>query len=340
MHTLNLSEAKIQQLNYERYYYPCALVQKRMHSVYLIANNFQHKSVAEILDRHPNTITHDIKRYKLEGIEGLKRVNYGTNKSELDTHESSIKEIFELKPPKSVNEARERIKDLTGIERCPTQIHAFLKRIGMKYLKTGHVPAKADREKQKQWLKDDLNPVLDKAKQSKAHVLFLDAAHFVLGPFLCCVWCFQRIFIKSPAGRKRINVLGAINALTQEIHFMSNQTYINANTIVEFLYQLRIYYFDGKPIYIILDNARYQHCYLVRSIAGLINIHLVFLPTYSPNLNIIERLWKFVKKKCLYAKYYESFELFKKAILTTMKKTNTEYQSEIKSLMTLNFQLF
>lgn len=82
MHTLHLSEAEIQQLNYERFRYPCSLVQKRLHVVYLKGKfDYQHQEIAKIVGRHPNTITTDIKRYLSNGIEGLTRVNYGTNKS-------------------------------------------------------------------------------------------------------------------------------------------------------------------------------------------------------------------------------------------------------------------
>ena len=85
-------------------------------------------------------------------------------------------------------------------------------------------------------------------------------------------------------------MLAAVNAITQEINLFTNEQYINAEVIVRFLYQVRIYYFDMKPIYIILDNARYQHCDLVRYTAWTLGIKLVFLPPYSPNLNVIERL--------------------------------------------------
>ena len=217
-----------------------------------------------------------------------------------------------------------------------------MKRMGLKRYKTGHIPAKADRAKQEQWLDTTLNPVIEKAKQGEVHLLFMDAAHFVLAPFLCFLWSFSRVFIKAPAGRKRINVLGAVNAITKKVCFNTQTTNIDAPTIVDFLHQLRIYYYDMKPIYIVLDNARYQHCQLVRYVAWQFNIHLLFLPSYSPNLNIIERLWKFVKKKCLYAKYYQTFDDFKAAIILTMKKVNhdIQYQNELKSLLTLKFQLF
>ena len=203
---------------------------------------------------------------------------YAPCKSDLEQHAVSLKTLFEKHPPTSVKEARQRIQELTGIERSPTQVRAFMKRIGMKYIKTGHIPAKADTEKQKQWIEQKFEPALELAKQGLAHVLFMDAAHFVLAPFLCCLWCFKRVFIKAPAGRKRLNVLGAVNALTQEVYFITNQTRINALVIVDFLHQLRIYYADMKPIYIVLDNARYQHCQLVKYIAWQFNIHLIFLP--------------------------------------------------------------
>jgi len=343
MYTLNCSEAEIQELNYERYYYPSAIVQKRFHVIYLRATTkLSNKKIGLLLDRHPNTITKDIKCYLREGIKGLKTVKYGTNTSELFKHKTSIEAIFEASPPMTIKEARHRIKELTGIDRSLSQIRNFMKRIGLKRYKTGHIPAKADRAKQELWLETKLNPILEKAKVGEVHLLFMDAAHFVLAPFLCFLWSFKRLFIKAPAGRKRLNVLGAVNAITKNIYFSSNSTTINAAVIADFLHQLRIYYYDMKPIYIVLDNARYQHCQFIRYVAWQFNIHLLFLPPYSPNLNIIERLWKFVKKKALYAKYYPSFEEFKNAILLTLNKANKHlpYQLELKSLLNLKFQLF
>lgn len=340
---LQVSEAILAELNYERYNYPSPLVQKRMHTVYLKgAFNYPHQEIAAIVGRHPNTVTKDLKCFQSKGIEGLKEVNYGTNVSEMDKHSTTLEAYFKKHPPMSVAEVKHRITELTGIQRSPTQVRAFMKRIGLKRLKTGQIPAKANTEQQQQWLKSQYEPALELAKKGQAHLVFMDAAHFVLAPFLCFLWCFQRVFIKAPAGRNRLNVLGAVNALTKKIHYTTNITKVNAQTIIEFLHQLRIYYFDMKPIYIVLDNARYQHCQLVRYIAWQLNIHLIFLPPYSPNLNIIERLWKFVKKKCLYAKYYQTFQDFQKAICQTLHKANSDskYINEIDTLLNLKFQLF
>ena len=131
--------------------------------------------------------------------------------------------------------------------------------------------------------------------------------------FLGYLWCFERIFVRGPSGRKRWNVLGAFNAVTGQLTSVANDGYINATTVCELLRKLSVQY-AGRRITIVLDNARYQHCKLVEGLAAELGITLRFLPSYSPNLNLIERLWKFVKKKCLYNIYYETFDDFKAGI--------------------------
>ncbi len=93
------------------------------------------------------------------------------------------------------------------------------------------------------------------------------------------------------------------------------------------------------PITLFLDNARYQKCQLVMTTAASLHIELCFLPT-SPNLNLIERLWRFVKKECLYSTYYPSFEPFKAAIVNCLNNAHTKHKPALNTLLTLCFQLF
>ena len=167
-----------------------------------------------------------------------------------------------------------------------------------------------------------MQPRLDQAAAGLRTVFFVDAAHFVLAPFLGFLWSFTRVFIKAPAGRKRFNVLGALNAVTHELIAVQNDTYINAQTVCDLL--VRIAKSAGEmPITLVLDNARYQKCPIVRELAEKLTIEFLYLPPYSPNLNLIERLWKFVKKKCLYSKYYTEFSDFKRAITDCLNQTHT-----------------
>lgn len=136
-----------------------------------------------------------------------------------------------------------------------------------------------------------------------------------------------------------MNVLGALNAVSKELVSVINETFVNAETVRELLKKLRCLHHD-IPITVVLDNAKYQRCYHVITYAKILNIELLFLPSYSPNLNLIERLWKFVKRKCLYSEYYDSFSSFKVAIIGCVSDLSTKYKDELQSLMTLNFQTF
>lgn len=161
----------------------------------------------------------------------------------------------------------------------------------------------------------------------------------MLAPFLGFLWSFTRVFIKAPCGRQRYNVLGALNAITLQLITVTNDTYINANSVCELLEKMAALALN-VPITLVLDNAKYQRCEAVFACAKRLNIELLFLPTYSPNLNLIERLWKFVKKKCLYSKYYDKFPAFKSAITHCLDKLETDHKKELTSLMTLKFQTF
>lgn len=170
-------------------------------------------------------------------------------------------------------------------------------------------------------------------------MFFADCAHFVLAPFLGYLWSACRLFVKAPSGRQRLNVLGALNAVSHELIMVINESYVNAQSVCDLLW--KIYRLNIQtPVTIVLDNARYQRCRLVLALAQQLGIELLFLPSYSPNLNLIERLWKFVKKQCLYSKYYDQFSSFRQAIMNCLSQTSSTYKNDLDSLLTLKFQTF
>jgi hypothetical protein len=146
----------------------------------------------------------------------------------------------------------------------------------------GHIPAKADTAKQQQWIKKDkLEPAIKEAQKGESQLLFMDAAQFILEPLVYALWCVTSLFIQASAGRNRINVLGVVNAITKEILTFNNTSYINAETIIAFFKKLKEHY-RGIPLKIVLDNARYQHCLLVETMAKSLGITLLFSPSCSP----------------------------------------------------------
>lgn len=338
--SIKFSQADLEKLSYERYAYPDPLIQKRLFSVYLKAvSSYSNPDIGFITGLHANTVSRWIKVYQSRGYEGLLCNHYGTNQSELEEHSGRILASLRRQPPRSAPEAAERIREMTGVKRSREQIRTFMKGHGLKFIKCGHLPAKADNEKQHRWADDELKPAIEAARKGKVHLLFLDAAHFMLQPFICCLWCVARLFIKAASGRHRINVLGAVHAITKQVVTLTNTTYITAETLIDFLRLLKKKFCD-KPIVIVLDNARYQHCQAVMAMAESLGIRLLFLPPYSPNLNLIERLWKFTKKQILYAKYYDKPQAFHQAIESFFDNINQAYHKELQSLLTLKFQFF
>ena len=96
----------------------------------------------------------------------------------------------------------------------------------------------------------------------------------------------------------------------------------------------------GRPITLVLDNARYQKCALVQELARSLGIELLYLPGYSPNLNLIERVWKFVKKQCLQSIEHGTYEAFTEAIDRCLAELATTHKQAMDSLLTHNFQTF
>jgi transposase len=133
--------------------------------------------------------------------------------------------------------------------------------------------------------------------------------------------------------------LGALEAHTLHLITVTNDCYINALSVCQLLLKLRLL-FPDDPLTVVLDNARYQRCRLVLDVATALEIELLFLPPYSPNLNLIERLWKFVKKECLTTQYYVAFDPFKKAITSCLAHTQDIHKDKLATLLTLKFQTF
>ena len=171
----------------------------------------------------------------------------------------------------------------------------IFKKNGIKRLKSGSLPAKADPAKQEEFYRATLRPLLEQAEDGDISLLFLDASHFVMGcDFLGCIYGRTRRFVRTFSGRKRFNVLGAMDYRSKKVLTVANDSYITASEVCELLRGIAAEYGE-KKVCLVLDNARYQKCKMVQQLAEQLHIQLLYIPPYSPNLNLIERLWKFVK---------------------------------------------
>jgi transposase len=334
---LDFSAKDQEALLYERYHHPHPRVQRKMESLWLKSHGLPHHLIATLTAVSENTLRSYFQDYRHGGIEQLKQLGYRGQVCLLTPHRQSLEDHFTNHPPTTAKEAAVEIEQVTGIKRSPTQVRAFLHRIGMQRRMTGILPSKANPEQQADFKTTQLEPRLLEAKMGTRAIFFVDASHFVFSAVMGMLWCFTRIWIKAASGRKRFNVLGALNAVTHELFTVTNDSYINAQTVCELLRKLAAFNL-GVPITLVLDNARYQRCALVQDLALSLHIELLFLPAYSPNLNLIERYWKFVKKKVLYAKHYSSFDDYCAAITSRIAQSTTTDKPALDTLLTLNFQ--
>ncbi len=333
---LSVSERAALRELHQNHIHP--VIRQRAHIILLRSENIPNDWISSIAGLCETTIVDYVHQYLEKGVGWVTTLNFRKPVSQLQSFDEEIKTYFEKNPVSTISQACKEVEKLTGVTVKNTQMRSFLKKLGIKWRKVGAIPAKVDIEAQQKFHDEQLQPRLEEARVGKRSVYFMDAAHFVMGAFLGFLWCVTRVFVRTPSGRQRFNVLGALNAITKKLEMVTNDSYITSIQVCELLKKLAKN--STLPITIVLDNARYQKCRLVMELAQQLGIELLFLPSYSPNLNLIERLWKLTKKECLNSKYYNNFALFSGAISTFLTTMGRTHKKQLDSLLMLKFQLF
>jgi len=215
------------------------------------------------------------------------------------------------------------------------------KKLQFTYKKTRLKPGKSPTEEVQlnfvKWYKSTLS----KAKENKLHVLFYDPVHQLHNTINGRCWQKKggqnTIILESNTGRKRITILGAINPINHQFTSLTLEGMVDKEVTKITLKNIRNTYDDGKEIIVIMDNAAYNRAYLVQDYAKELNITIKYLPPYCPNLNLVERVWKFLKKK-LKNKYIEKYDDFKLWINNFCKNFEI-YKPEIKKLIANDIQI-
>jgi transposase len=224
-----------------------------------------------------------------------------------------------------------------NITYTPSGITALLNRMGFVYKKPILVPCKANVEKQQEFVTQYKE--LKQNLKENDQIYFMDGVHPQHNTIATFGWIKKgkTKHLKTNNGRQRTNINGAINLQTKTVLYVEDEQ-INAQTMIALLVLILQEQKEGK-IHIILDNARYYHAQLVKNfLKEHPRIILHFMPPYSPNLNIIERLWKILKKKVVYNKFYLKFSDFREAILKFFEN-KIWMDVEFNNILTDNFQI-
>ena len=343
---LDLSQADIDTVNIIRKTHSNALIRQRIEVLRLVHLGYSRGEVARIVGCHRNTVRNYVKLYHRGGLEEVMRLNYQRIRHVLADKFDSVATTIEQAHCSTIKQVSGVLKKRFNYSAHREAVRNLLHRLGFRRRKLGTYPGKG--KDRKAWLEKQaafiikLNDLLDRAQQGHIDLGFTDAAHFVFGKFDAYTWQQQLHYRPSGHGRHRLNVYASYDAVGHHIFSMYGEGYVNAEFVVEYMEWLREKCYPDKrrPLHLVLDNARYQHCQLVKQTAHGLNIVLEFLPPYSPNLNLIERLWKYLKKQ-VGRQCYETKEEFHKAIVKLLKALGKmQHQQNIRPLMTFKFQRF
>ena len=307
-------------------------------AVVLLASGRTAEDVAEALLIDPNTVRNHFKRYRQGGLPGLLQLAYRGSIGELGEAELALLEAhLQLHLYLSAKDVAAWVEETFEVAYTVSGMTALLHRLGFVYKKPRLVPGKANREAQEAFLAQ--YEELKKNQGENDVILFMDAVHPQHNPVLGYGWIKrgETHEVPSNSGRRRLNINGAVDLERLEPTVRYDAT-IDASSTIALFDQLVLAYTYAACIYIICDNAGYYRSKAVQAYLQTSRIKLVFLPAYAPNLNLIERLWKFFKKQVLYNRYYETFGGFRAACEDFFNNPQ-RYKSELRSLLAENFTI-
>ena len=310
----------------------------RIHAIILLGTGYTLKKVKEVLFLNDETLRRYVENYRIGGIAGLLSDNRGGKGCSLT--DSQIKILcHELDSTIHLhtNSVIKFVKEKLGICYSASGTRDLLHRLDYVYKKPKLVPGNPDVEAQELFIEQYEAFML--SKPNDVEIVFADAAHPEHNAQAAYGWIKrgETRELKTNSGRKRLNLHGAINAETYEVTIIESET-VDSYSTINLLTAIESKYPAASAIKVILDNAKYHYSEAVRNYIAKSRIDLVFLPSYSPNLNLIERLWGFFKKKMLHNRYYKDIRVFRKACIKFFQ-TIDKYSSEISNFMTADFHI-
>jgi len=310
----------------------------RIKAIMLLDMGWDFYQVAKALFIDVSTVYQYLHTYQNEGLESLIKDDYKGGTSKLSKEqESQLKEHLEGRVYPDAKSIVKYIEETYGITYTAEGLVHLLHRLGFVYKKSKQVPGKADPKKQREF--KEIYQRIKEEKGPNDKIYFVDSTHPCHNSMPSYGWIPKGKIkeLLTNTGRKRININGAIDVSTLDFTYREDAT-INSDSTIGLLTQLEQRNPDAEKIYVIVDNARYNYSKKVKEYLQNSKIRLIFLPPYTPNLNLIERLWRFFHKKVLYNSYYSTFDRFKQACLNFFENIS-QYKDELNSLLTENFQI-
>jgi len=314
-------------------------VHRRMNALLLLDDGWAAERVADALFIDAETVREYRRLYRASGSAGVEKLRYEGSEPALTTDQLKALEA-ELDArlyttAKAICAFVERKFDVTY---TPHAMAKLLKRLGFVYKKPKCVPAKANEDAQRKFVEEVLGPLMSQANDNTP-LYFVDGTHPSYTAHAAHGWIRkgETRELKSNHGRTNININGALSWPGREfVHRQAGR--ITSTEMILLFEDLQARHRTASAIRVVLDNARYNHSKEVKAWLACddCRIELVYLPPYSPNLNLIERFWWLFKKSTIYNEYFPTFADFKAAIDSFFSNLG-DYHDAILSLITDNF---
>jgi transposase len=240
----------------------------------------------------------------------------------------------------NAEQVRTWVQETWDVDYSISGLKDLLRRIGASYHKVSGFFWKADIEEQRKFVRKHRRHKREAGPTTRRY--FVDACHPVWGVDLlypCWLLVGQRFYVGVGNGRKRLNILGAYSPDDHDyVDLRLTKENITGEQFVKLLEALLAKHPDTEKFLLYLDNARYYSKPCVKEwLKAHRQFRLVPLPAYSPNLNLIERLWKFLRKKAL-SRWHVTFEAMQAAVAEVLDRLG-EYRDELTTLMTERFAI-
>lgn len=294
-----------------------ALEHRRMNALLLLDDGWSCLRVAGALFLDERTVDEYLRLYRTEGASGIGALRYKGNPSGLlnEAQIAALKAHMAGRMFMTSAAVCAHVKQEFDRVYTPNAMTKLLKRIGFSYKKPKRFPAKADPAAQEIFLQETLEPLVAQASDDTP-LYFMDAVHAQHNSVPAYGWLLtgEDTPLRSNAGRARVSINGAFSLHDQAVVHRQDER-INGVSNAALLQAILDRHPAAKEIRVIADGAPCNHGPDVQAfLAENPRLKIIRLPTYSPNLNLVERLWLLFKKSVVYNKYHPTLKDFKAAI--------------------------
>jgi transposase len=314
-------------------------VHRRINVLLLLDDGWEPRRIAEALYLEEGTVAQHKRRYETQGREGIERLDYVGRIAALNAEQQEqLAKYVDAQVPLSAKEVCAYSERAFGISYTPNAMTKLLKRLGFVHKKPKCVPAKADERAQREFVAKTLLPLMQ-AADDDVPVYFVDATHPMYAGRPAHGWMRKGTTreLKSPHGRLRLNINGALCWHDRTILHREEEK-ITGAAMIDLFEDIAARHPTASAIWVVMDNATYNRSRALKAWLGREGCRItpIYLPSYAPNLNMIERFWRFMKSKVLDNKYFPRFVDFGRAFNEFFDNIG-RWNSELESLLTPKF---